>query len=84
MRSNRGSSTISAFSAHGQGWAFRCRLRGMKSSTRLTTRVDQWTIGNLRERLDALKSDPWAGYSKCRQRIIAAMRKRLDRSGKND
>lgn len=44
-----------------------------------TTSSDQWTIGNIRERLDALKGDPWAGYAKYRQRIIAVMRKRFGR-----
>jgi bifunctional non-homologous end joining protein LigD len=83
LRNNRGSSTIAAFSARARA--------GLGVSVPLawnevehTTRGDQWTIGNLHERLDALKSDPWAGYSKCRQRITAAMRKRLDRSRKDD
>ena len=83
LRNNRGSSTIAAFSARARA--------GLGVSVPLawnevehTTSGDQWTIGNLHERLDALKSDPWAGYSKCRQRITAAMRKRLDRSGKDD
>jgi bifunctional non-homologous end joining protein LigD len=83
LRNNRGSSTIAAFSARARA--------GLGVSVPLawnevehTTGGDQWTIGNLRERLDALKSDPWAGYSTCRQHITAAMRKRLDRSGKDD
>jgi bifunctional non-homologous end joining protein LigD len=42
-----------------------------------TTSGDQWNVGNLHERLDALKRDPWDGYAKCRQRITVAMRKRL-------
>jgi bifunctional non-homologous end joining protein LigD len=43
-----------------------------------TTGGDQWNIENLHERLADLKRDPWADYVKTRQRITAAMRKRLD------
>ena len=43
-----------------------------------TTAGDQWNIANLHERLDELKEDPWAACAKTRQRITAAMKKRLD------
>ncbi|MFP3566516.1 DNA ligase D [Paraburkholderia sp. SIMBA_030] len=83
LRNNRGSSTIAAFSARARaGLGVSVPLAW--DEVKHTTSGDQWTIGNLRERLDALKGDPWAGYAKCRQRITAAMRKRLDRSGKDD
>ncbi|MEQ5844383.1 DNA ligase D (plasmid) [Paraburkholderia acidicola] len=79
LRNNRGSSTIAAFSARARA--------GLGVSVPLawdevenTTRGDQWTISNLHERLDALKDDPWSGYTSCRQRITAAMRRRLDQS----
>ncbi|WP_233809784.1 DNA ligase D [Paraburkholderia sp. HP33-1] len=79
LRNNRGSSTIAAFSARARA--------GLGVSVPLaweevehTTRGDQWTVGNLRERLDTLKRDPWAGYPKCRQRITAEMRKRVGSS----
>ncbi|MEW6345908.1 MAG: DNA ligase D [Pseudomonadota bacterium] len=79
LRNNRGSSTITAFSARAR--------EGLGVSVPLswdevehTTAGDQWNVGNLRQRLDALKADPWAGYAKCRQRITGAMRKRLDSS----
>lgn len=44
----------------------------------VTTSGDQWNIGNLHERLDALKTDPWSQYANTRQRITVSMRKRLD------
>ncbi|CAG4887823.1 DNA ligase D [Paraburkholderia gardini] len=80
LRNNRGSSTVAAFSARARP--------GLGVSVPLswdevpdTQAGDQWTIANLHERLDALKTDPWAGYAKTRQRITAAMKKRLDQAG---
>ncbi|MGF6777524.1 DNA ligase D [Paraburkholderia sp. GAS334] len=77
LRNNRGSSTVAAYSARARP--------GLGVSVPLTwdevpetTAGDQWNIANLHERLDALKEDPWAGYAKTRQRITAAMKKRLD------
>lgn len=83
LRNNRGSSTIAPFSARARA-GLGVSVPLVWNEVEHTTRGDQWTIGNLHERFDALKSDPWAGYSKCRQRITAAMRKRLDRPGKDD
>jgi bifunctional non-homologous end joining protein LigD len=34
-------------------------------------------VGNIRARLDSLKADPWKGYGTVRQRITAAVRRRL-------
>lgn len=45
------------------------------------TSGDQWNIGNVRERMDALRSDPWKDYAKTRQRVTAAMKKRLGMTG---
>jgi bifunctional non-homologous end joining protein LigD len=42
-----------------------------------TSSGDQWNIRNVHERVDTLKRDPWAEYAKTRQRITAAMKKRL-------
>ncbi|MGA7781512.1 MAG: DNA ligase D [Paraburkholderia sp.] len=77
LRNNRGSSTVAAFSARARP--------GLGVSVPLawdevpgTTVGDQWTIANLHERLASLKHDPWADYGKTRQRITAAMKKRLD------
>lgn len=77
LRNNRGSSTVSAFSLRARP--------GMGASVPIdwdelptTTSGDQWNIFNLHERLDGLKKDPWRDYPKTRQRITAAMKKRLD------
>ena len=77
LRNNRGSSTVAAFSLRARP--------GMGASVPIswdeldaTTGGDQWNIGNLQERLDTLKADPWAEYAKTRQRITASMKKRLD------
>ncbi|WP_133663354.1 DNA ligase D [Paraburkholderia sp. BL10I2N1] len=79
LRNNRGSSTVAA-------WSTRARP-GLGVSVPLTweevpaTKAgDQWNIANLHERLDGLKQDPWAAYAKTRQRITAAMKKRLEKA----
>ncbi|SPB18286.1 ATP-dependent DNA ligase [Caballeronia novacaledonica] len=80
LRNNRGSSTVAAFSLRARP--------GLGASMPLSwdeldevESGDQWNIGNVRERLDALKSDPWAGYDKARQRLTAEMKKRLGMNG---
>ncbi|SAL87137.1 ATP dependent DNA ligase [Caballeronia arvi] len=80
LRNNRGSSTVAAFSLRARP--------GLGASMPLSwdelddvTSGDQWNIGNAHERLDALKSDPWAGYEKARQRLTAEMKKRLGMNG---
>jgi bifunctional non-homologous end joining protein LigD len=83
LRNNRGSSTIAAFSARARA-QLGVSVPLAWDEVEHTSGGDQWTVGNLRERLDALQGDPWAGYAKCRQRITAAMRKRLERTGKGD
>ncbi|EIF31336.1 DNA ligase D [Burkholderia sp. Ch1-1] len=77
LRNNRGSSTVAAFSARARpGLGVSVPLAWDEVAA--TTGGDQWTIENLHERLAELKSDPWADYAKTRQRITAAMKKRLD------
>ncbi|MFM0393617.1 DNA ligase D [Paraburkholderia phytofirmans] len=77
LRNNRGSSTVAAFSARARpGLGVSVPLAWDEVAS--TTGGDQWTIENLHERLADLKSDPWADYAKTRQRITAAMKKRLD------
>ncbi|MGE8161564.1 DNA ligase D [Paraburkholderia sp. NPDC080076] len=77
LRNNRGSSTVAAFSARARpGLGVSVPLSWAEVAS--TTGGDQWTIENLHERLADLKSDPWADYTKTRQRITAAMKKRLD------
>ncbi|MFM0312880.1 DNA ligase D [Paraburkholderia sp. RL17-383-BIF-A] len=76
LRNNRGSSTVAAFSARARpGLGVSVPLTWDEVAT--STGGDQWTIENLHERLADLKSDPWADYAKTRQRINAAMKKRL-------
>ncbi|WP_144153691.1 DNA ligase D [Paraburkholderia sp. BCC1885] len=77
LRNNRGSSTVAAFSARarpGLGVSVPIAWDELES----TTAGDQWTVANLHERLESLHEDPWDGYAKTRQRITAAMKKRLD------
>ncbi|CCD35713.1 ATP-dependent DNA ligase clustered with Ku protein, LigD [Candidatus Paraburkholderia kirkii UZHbot1] len=80
LRNNRGSSTVAAFSLRARP--------GLGASMPLAwdeledvTSGDQWNIGNVRERLDALKRDLWAGYDKARKRLTAEMKKRLGMNG---
>ncbi|REE18799.1 bifunctional non-homologous end joining protein LigD [Paraburkholderia sp. BL27I4N3] len=76
LRNNRGSSTVAAFSARARpGLGVSVPLAWDEVAG--TTGGDQWTTENLHERLADLKSDPWADYAKTRQRITAAMKKRL-------
>ncbi len=76
LRNNRGSSTVAAFSARARpGLGVSVPLAWDEVAQ--TTGGAQWNIENLHERLAELKSDPWADYPKTRQRITAAMRKRL-------
>ncbi len=77
LRNNRGSSTVAAFSARARpGLGVSVPLSWDEVAS--TTGGDQWNIENLHERLQNLKRDPWADYAKTRQRITAAMKKRLD------
>ncbi|CAB3716749.1 DNA ligase D [Paraburkholderia rhynchosiae] len=77
LRNNRGSSTVAAFSVRARpGLGVSVPLAWDEVAT--TTGGDQWNIQNLHERLADLTSDPWADYPKTRQRITAAMRKRLN------
>jgi bifunctional non-homologous end joining protein LigD len=77
LRNNRGSSTVAAFSARARP-SLGVSVPLSWDEVASTTGGDQWTIENLHERLADLKSDPWADYTKTRQRITAAMKKRLD------
>ncbi len=80
LRNNRGSSTVAAYSLRARpGLGVSVPLAWDEVAD--TTAGDQWTIANLHERLDALHGDPWADYAKTRQRITAAMKKRLNAGG---
>jgi bifunctional non-homologous end joining protein LigD len=77
LRNNRGSSTVAAFSTRARpGLGVSVPLAWDEVAG--TTAGDQWNIANVHERLAGLRRDPWADYAKTRQRITAAMKKRLD------
>jgi bifunctional non-homologous end joining protein LigD len=80
LRNTRGASTVSAY-------AVRARP-GLPVSVPINrqeldeiTRPDQWNIGNLHQRLEKLKSNPWGSYSGAKaaksQKITKAMWKKL-------
>lgn len=76
LRNNRGSSTVAAFSARARpGLGVSVPLSW--DEVAVTTSGDQWTVENVHGRLQDLKRDPWADYAKTRQRITAAMKRRL-------
>jgi bifunctional non-homologous end joining protein LigD len=76
LRNSRGASTVAPFSLRARpGLGVSVPLAWDEVAD--TTAGDQWTIANVRERLDAQKRDPWAAYPKTRQRITAALMKRL-------
>jgi bifunctional non-homologous end joining protein LigD len=77
LRNNRGSSTVAAFSARARpGLGVSMPISWDELAD--TTAGDQWTVANLHERLQTLREDPWAAYWKTRQRITAALTKRLE------
>jgi bifunctional non-homologous end joining protein LigD len=76
LRNNRGSSTVAAFSLRARPGMGSSAPIGWDELDHITS-GDQWNLGNLHERLDNLKADPWSDYARSRQRITAAMKKRL-------
>jgi bifunctional non-homologous end joining protein LigD len=76
MRNNRGNTSVAAYSTRARA--------GAPVSTPITweelargVAPDQFHVGNIRERLQSLKADPWKGYRTVRQRITAAIRRSL-------
>jgi len=75
LRNARGASTVAAYSVRARPGLpvsvpiGRDELDGLRSA-------GQWTVGNLYQRLDGLKQDPWEGYAN-RQRLTRAMWRRL-------
>jgi bifunctional non-homologous end joining protein LigD len=71
LRNSQLASTITAFSARtrpGLGVSVPLawnELKGLKAA-------NQWTIGNLHERLAKLRADPWKDYGKSRQSLAKA------------
>ncbi|WP_028229912.1 DNA ligase D [Paraburkholderia mimosarum] len=76
LRNSRGASTIAAYAPRARpGLGVSVPLRWDEVEN--TTAGDQWTVANVHERLEALEGDPWEGYGRTRQRIGAAMLRRL-------
>jgi bifunctional non-homologous end joining protein LigD len=76
LRNNRGNTSVTAYSTRARP--------GAPVSTPLTweelaagVRPDQFHVGNIRQRVDSSKVDPWKRYWSVRQRITAAMRRQL-------
>ncbi len=76
LRNNRGNTSVAAYSTRARPGApvsapitWEELQRGIKP--------DQFHVGNIRARLESLKADPWKGYGTVRQRITAAVRRRL-------
>ncbi|WP_323990491.1 DNA ligase D [Pseudomonas canadensis] len=71
LRNARGASTVAAYSVRARPGLpvsvpiSREELKGLRGA-------QQWTVANLQQRLDALKTDPWAGYAN-RQKISKKM-----------
>ncbi|WP_106804011.1 DNA ligase D [Pseudomonas sp. S5D5] len=71
LRNARGASTVAAYSVRARPGlpvsvpVSRDELKGLRGA-------QQWTVANLQERLNSLKSDPWAGYAN-RQKITRKM-----------
>lgn len=71
LRNARGASTVAAYSVRARPGlpvsvpVSREELKGLRGA-------QQWTVANLQERLQRLKSDPWAGYAN-RQKISKKM-----------
>ena len=75
LRNQRGASTVAAYSVRARPGLPVSVPIARDELTHLHSAA-QWHIGNLRRRLAALKSDPWADYAN-QQRITRAMWKRL-------
>lgn len=76
LRNQRGASTVAAYSVRARS-GLPVSVPIEQSELLTLTSSSQWNIGNLHQRLDRLKTDPWAGY-KNRQTITQAMWKKLD------
>jgi bifunctional non-homologous end joining protein LigD len=76
LRNNRGNTSVAAYSTRARP--------GAPVSTPITwdelasgIKPDQFHVGNIHKRLGSLEADPWKRYGTVRQRITAAVRRRL-------
>jgi len=76
FRNNRGNTSVAAYSTRARPGA---TVSAPISWEELEAGVqpDQYHVGNIRERLESLKVDPWKRYWTVRQRITAAHRRQL-------
>ncbi len=78
LRNQRGASTVAAYSVRVRpGLAVSVPVE--REELAQLERADHWNIGNLNERLRALRSDPWARYGAVRQGLTQALLKRLEK-----
>jgi bifunctional non-homologous end joining protein LigD len=76
LRNNRGNTSIAAYSTRARpGAAVSTPITWEELEKGVT--ADQYHVGNIRERLAGLKTDPWKRYWSVRQRITAAHRRLL-------
>jgi bifunctional non-homologous end joining protein LigD len=79
LRNNRGASTIAAYAPRARpGLGVSVPIAWDELDK--TTGGAQWRVANLHERLDALRADPWEGYAQAKQRVTAALMRRLGRT----
>lgn len=78
LRNQRGASTVAAYSVRARpGLAVSVPVE--REELAQLERADRWNIGNLDERLRALRSDPWARYGAVHQGLTQALLKRLEK-----
>ncbi|HXO20471.1 MAG TPA: DNA ligase D, partial [Thermoanaerobaculia bacterium] len=77
LRNGRGATSISAYSTRSRPGAAVSTPLAWEELENPDLRGDTYTVQNLRERLEALSSDPWKQFFKTKQSITAAMRKSL-------
>ncbi len=76
LRNGRGATAIASFSTRArEGAPVAVPIRWSELDASL--RADAYDVGNVRRRLAALRSDPWAGYADAARSITAAMRKEV-------
>ena len=68
LRNGRGATAVAAFSTRARPHAPVSTPLAWEELSE-SVRPDHFTVGNLRERLDFLRRDPWDGFFKVRQRI---------------
>ncbi|WP_226686620.1 non-homologous end-joining DNA ligase [Stutzerimonas stutzeri] len=78
LRNQRGASTVAAYSVRARpGLAVSVPIE--REELAQLESADRWNIDNLDERLQALRSDPWARYGAVRQGLTQALLKRLEK-----